>query len=228
MKIRNAYKFLFTIPLLFGFATTGHAQGGWFGGDDEYRPSLLLQPSEITFAGPTPMDGQNLQLLLSLPNGLGELQRQASAQFEAHLQNEIQAHLTELFNDEEIPLVENSGELVLDSAVEISIRQQIREVKKFDRYDSERGSLKVYGKFRYTLRDRQGAMLDQQQVDLEKLGVERRYLTRTPRDGGMVEDSTGPAVEKVLSDLVDEIIDVVEDRLEAGKLQQLALKTQSP
>ncbi len=204
------------------------AQAQWFGGgEDTPNPSLLLRPSEISLDGPTPMDGQSLQLLLSLPNGLGKLKQDAVERFSAHLQTELQGRISELLADEDIPVVGQNGDLVLDSSVDVAIRQKIRDVMRSSRHDTEKGSLRVYGKFRYTLKNRQGRLLDEQLIDLGQLEVERRYVTRTPKDGGAVEDSTGPAVERALTDLADEIVEQLEDRFESDRLQQLALKSQS-
>ncbi|WP_237059709.1 hypothetical protein [Microbulbifer sediminum] len=227
----NTCKFILITALLSCLAFQAQAQprGGWFGGGEEAPlPSLRIQHSEISLDGPTPMDGQSLQLLLSLPNGLGQLKQAAVERFSTHLQTELQSRFTEMLTDEDIPVVQQDSDLVLDSTVDVAIRQQIRDVMKSKRHDTEKGSLKVYGTFRYTLRDRQGALLDEQLLDLESLEVERRYVTRTPRDGGAVEDSTGPAVERALTDLVEEIVDQIEDRFESDTLQELAMKDQAP
>lgn len=199
------------------------AQQGFFG-DDGQAPSVTLNAGNIRLDVPTPVSGNDLALLLAQANngGLSQLKSQAAARFSGHLQQALDALLREHFEDEEVPLVQQGGFLTLRSQVEATISKQLTDLNNSDRYETERGTLKVSGEFRYQLVSLNGQMLREKRIDLGDLRLEQRYRVRTAHRSGETEDSTDEAIEEMLEEMAEQLLDRIEDQLEADELQKLA------
>lgn len=211
------------------FSVTGaSASSGWSGytGSDPVL-SLAATPVEIRIDAPTPLTGNNLQLLLALSGGdggLGDMRKKASQEFSDYLNQQVQRRFGEFFDDERVRLVDAGAALTLHTNFSVTIRQKIIDIVSGKDYDLEKGIMTAYGEFRYRI---QGTALGahalrEGSVDIARLNLEARYLTRAPTDGGVVEDTTRQATERLLEDIAEEVLDQIEDVLEADALLDLA------
>ncbi|SHF29411.1 hypothetical protein SAMN04487965_1858 [Microbulbifer donghaiensis] len=204
------------------------AQSGFFGaGDDEYIPSLTLVPAEIAVDVPTPVQGNNLALLLAQADGgnsLSALKEQAAQKFSTRLQREYHSQLEEFFADEEVPLVQQNGMLSLRTSISLSVSKQLNDLKDSGKYELERGTLELSGDFHYRLQNAAGSTLSEQRIDIGSLRITEKYRVKTPHDGGEVEDTTNAAIEEALVEMVKRLLDRAEDQLEADQLQALAAR----
>ncbi len=211
---------------LFFFANSAvYAQGGFLGsGGDTTNPSLTLAPVEIVLNVPTPVNGNNLDLLLARGSGnsLSALKEQATRKFTAQLRSEWYDRLREFFVDEEVPLVQRDGFLTLHSFLDISVSTQLTDLKSSGNFEVERGTLKLSGDFHYQLKNPAGATLQGQSFDIADLRVQEKYLVKTPNGGGEVEDTTDAAIERALAKVVRRLLDRIEDQLEADQLREMA------
>ncbi|WP_323846203.1 hypothetical protein [Microbulbifer magnicolonia] len=202
------------------------AQGGFLGiGGSEQTPSLTLAPAKIAVDVPTPVQGNNLALLLAQAgsgNSLSALKEEAAQKFSAQLRRELHSALEKFFADEEVPLAQQGGQLLLHSAVDISISKQLRDLKNAEKYELERGTLELSGDFHYRLESAAGANLRERRIDIADLRVREKYQVKTPHGGGEAEDSTDQAIEAALVEMVRRLVDRIEDQLEAEQLRELA------
>ncbi|MCK7596238.1 hypothetical protein M0G74_03025 [Microbulbifer sp. CAU 1566] len=190
---------------------------------------LAVAPMEVTVEAPTPLTGNNLQLLLALSGsngGLGEMKNKAMQEFAQHLEQQVQQRFGEFFVDEKVKLVTQGAPLSLHTKFTVVIRQRMNDIFNGADYDLEKGTMNAYGNFRYQLLgfDRTGkeVPLKQGRVDIADLRLKADYRTRAPKDGGVVEDTTRQATERLLEEIAEEVLDKVEDDLEAGSLLKLA------
>lgn len=200
----------------------------WLGynGDDPVI-WLAVAPTDIRIEAPTPLAGNNLQLLLALSGsngGLGEMREKANREFGEYLDQQVQQQFGEFFDDERVHLVDAGAPLTLHIKFDVKIRQKILDIFNGDDYDLEKGTMVAYGHFQYRVQGAaRGALaLREGVIDLSKLKLKARYRTRAPKDGGVVEDTTREATESLLADLAEEVLDKVEDDLEADALLALA------
>lgn len=203
------------------------ASEGWMGmGSKDPLIRLAVTPVEIRIEAPTPLTGNNLQLLLALSGsngGLGEIRKKASQEFSQYLDQQVQMRFGEFFADERVHLVDARAPLTLHTNFDISIRQKILDIFSGEDYDLEKGTMSAYGKFHYRLQGATRAFtLREGTVDISKLKLSARYRTRAPKDGGVVEDTTREATEELLAEIAEEVLDRVEDDLEADVLLKLA------
>lgn len=211
--------------LLFLIASCGaSAEGGFLGfGDDGETPSLALVPAEIALDVPTPVQGDDLDLLLAQAgsgHGLSALKEKAAREFTAHLQRELYVQLQAFFTDEEVPVVQQEGYLTLHNFLDISAGKKLNDLKNSGGHQVERGILELAGDYHYRLENSAGEPLRERRIDIAELGVKKRY--RVSRSGGEVEDTTGEAIEMALTEMVERLLDRIEDDLEADELRELA------
>ncbi|WP_237067901.1 LPS assembly lipoprotein LptE [Microbulbifer guangxiensis] len=208
---------------LFLSGHTASAQEGLFGKPAQ-APSLTLNTEEIRLDVPTPVAGNDLALLLAQAGsgGLSQLKAKAATRFSTHLQEALDRRLREHFEDEDIPLVNQGGFLTFHSRVDAAISKQLTDLDNSDRYETERGTLKVSGEFRYQLNALSGETLQEKRIDLSELRLEQRYRVRTAHRSGETEDSTDEAIETMLDEMAEQLIDRIEDQLEADELGELA------
>lgn len=226
--VHNLYvRRLIQVGLLFlCLNSSALAQGGFLGfGGDEKPPSLTLAPAEIAVDVPTPVQGNDLALLLAQAgsgNSLSALKEEAARKFSAHLQREWHDRLQEFFVDEGVPLVQRDGFLTLHSFLDISVSKQLTDLKSSGSFEVERGTLELSGDFHYQLKNPAGAVLQDQRLDIADLRVREKYQVKTSLAGGGIEDSTDVAIERALAEMVQRLLDRIEDQLEADQLRELA------
>ncbi|WP_299595377.1 hypothetical protein [uncultured Microbulbifer sp.] len=201
----------------------------WLGaGSEDPLIRLAVTPVNIRIEAPTPLTGNNLELLLALSatnGGLGELRKQASREFSQHLDQQVQNRFGEFFDDERVHLVDSRAPLTLRTDFDVVIRQTIVDIFSGKDYDLEKGTMTAYGKFHYRLQGgADGPVLREATVDIADLDLRARYATRAPKDGGLVEDTTREATERLLAEIAEEVLDRIEDDLEADELLKLARK----
>ncbi|WP_105103106.1 hypothetical protein [Microbulbifer pacificus] len=187
---------------------------------------LAVKPVEIRIDAPTPLKGNNLQLLLALSSvggGLGEIREKARQEFSDYLNRQVRQHFGEFFADEQVHLVEAGAPLTLHISFDVAIRQKILDIVEAKNHETEKGIMTAYGKFRYRLQGAAAAdhVLREGVLDLSDLNLKERYRTMAPKDGGVVEDTTREAVERLLATIAEEALDQVEDVLEADALLAL-------
>ncbi|WP_288131204.1 hypothetical protein [Microbulbifer sp.] len=207
------------------FAKASNSWPGYNGQDPVIR--LAVTPVEIRIEAPTPLSGNNLQLLLALSGsngGLGELREKASREFSAYLSQQVQQRFGDFFAGERVHLVDAGAPLTLYTNFDVTIRQKILDIFSRRDYDLEKGTMSAYGQFHYRV---QGAVkgataLREGSVDLSSLKLKTHYSTRAPKDGGVVEDTTREATERLLAEMAEEVLDEIEDTLEADALLAMA------
>lgn len=202
------------------------AQGGFLGiGGDKQIPSVTLAPAEVAVDVPTPVQGNNLALLLAQAgsgNGLSALKEEAGRQFSIRLQRELHGQLEELLADEGVPLVQQNGQLTLYSFFDVSVSKQLSDLKNSGKYELERGTLTLSGDFHYRLQNAAGTTAHEQRIDIAELRVKEKYRVKTPLGGGEVDDTTDAAIEEALVEMVERVLDRIEDELEPEQLRALA------
>lgn len=201
---------------------------GWAGynGSDPAL-SLAVAPVEIRIDAPTPLTGNNLQLLLALSGGdggLGDMRKKASREFSDYLNQQVQQRFGDFFADERVHVVDAGAPLTLHTNFNVTIRQKIHDIVSGKDYDLEKGTMSAYGEFRYRI---QGTVagantLREGTVDIAELALKARYHTKAPTDGGVVEDTTREATERLLAEIADEVLDQIENVLDADALLDLA------
>ena len=212
--------------LSFGLQNPVAAQEGFLGfGGSKDTPSVTLATTEITMDVPTPVQGNDLALLLAQASGSGglsELKQQSAQKFSNYLRQELTTALGDFFADEDVPVVKQGGFLNLFNFAHVSISKQLNDLKSSGDYELERGTLKLSGEFRYRLDNLAGTSLREQRIDLADLRVRENYKVKTPHGDGEIEDTTDAAIEEALAEMVERIIDRIEDQLEADELRRLA------
>ncbi|WP_226663557.1 hypothetical protein [Microbulbifer aggregans] len=194
------------------------------------EPSIRLQvaPVEVSIEAPTPLTGNNLQLLLALSGtegGLGDMKKKAMQEFSDYLVQQVQVRFGEFFVDENVQLVSGGAPVILHTNFDILIRQKMVDIFSNRDVDVEKGVMNAYGSFRYRLESISGSRkgdLREGRVNIADLELQKKYQTRAPKDGGVVEDSTREATEQLLMDIAEEVLDEIEDDLEASSLLKLA------
>ncbi|HEY8568758.1 hypothetical protein [Microbulbifer sp.] len=188
--------------------------------------SLAVTPVEIRIEAPTPLAGNNLQLLLALSGDgdLGELRQKASQEFSDYLNQQVQKRFGDFFTDERVHLVDEGAPLTLHTNFDVRIRQKMNDIVSRNSYDLEKGIMTAYGKFHYRLEGTvKGALaLREGTVDISELALQTHYSTRVPKDAGTVEDTTRVATERLLEDIAEEVLDQIENILDADSLVVLA------
>ncbi|MBN8430278.1 hypothetical protein JF535_05350 [Microbulbifer salipaludis] len=200
-----------------------NSDDSWLGvGSEDPLIRLAVAPVEIEIEAPTPLTGNNLELLLALSGGggLGEIREKAAREFSLYLDQQVQRRFGDFFEDERVHLVDNRAPLTLHTNFDIAIRQQIVDIRSTRDYDLEKGTMTAYGKFRYRVQG--AAALREGEVDIADFKLRARYSTRAPKDGGVVEDTTRQATERLLEEIAEEVLDRIEDELEADALLALA------
>lgn len=203
--------------LIFSFASAVQSQ--------EQKPSLSISPPEIALDIPMPVQGGDLALLLaqaSQGNSLSQLKEAAVLRYKQHLERELTQQLREFFTDEEIPLVEQRGLLSLRNTLDLTVVKHFNDLQSKGDYELERGTVELSGSFRYRLEHFSGSAVREQQVDIADLKIREKYRVLTPKDGGETENTTGQAIERALSEMVEELLERIEDDLEADELQSFA------
>lgn len=193
-----------------------------FGGDDR-NPSLTIHPTEIELDVPMPVNSANLALLFA-SRGEGSLSAIKDAEvrkYREHLEGELQSRLTRLFTDEEVPLVPREGMLSLRNSLDITVIKHLSKLQNKGDYELERGTVVVSGSFRYQLNDLNGRALRSRDLDLERFKLREKYQVKTLRDGSSAEDTTEEAIRAALSKMTEEVVDEIEDGLEADELREL-------
>ncbi|GAA5524691.1 hypothetical protein Maes01_01248 [Microbulbifer aestuariivivens] len=199
------------------------AQQGLFG-DDQPPPSVTLASTDIRLDVPTPTTGNDFAALLAQASsgGLSEMKQEAAERFSNHLRQAMQERLRQYLRDEEVPLVEQGGQLTLHTQFDAGISKQLTELKSSDRYETERGTLLIGGGFLYRLSSADGKSLREERIDLGELRLQPRYKVRTDLRSGEVEDSTDEAIEESLEKMAERLLDRIEDQLEADALRQFS------
>jgi len=215
------------IPLFSPLSAVAKSSDSWLdAGSEDPLIRLAVTPIEIQIDAPTPLTGNNLQLLLALSGtegGLGELREKASREFSVYLDQQVQRRFGDFFEDERVHLVDSRAPITLHTNFNITIRQKILDILSNKDYDLEKGTMTAYGTFRYRLQGAASApALSEGTVDLAGLDLSARYRTRAPKDGGVVEDTTREATERLLAEIAEEVLDQIEDTLEADSLLELA------
>lgn len=200
------------------------AQGG-FWGSDEATPSLVIAPAELDIDVPMPVSSGNLQLMLAQASnggGLAELKQQAVRNYTQHLHSELARQLYEFLNDEEVPLVKEGGELRLSNNLKLKVIKHLSAMKPKGSYDLEEGEISLTGEFRFVLNNRSGSALREQRVAIDDLKISKKYRVKTPHDGSASDDNTEEAIKAALTKMVEELVEEMEDYLEADSLRELA------
>ncbi|WP_308364731.1 MULTISPECIES: hypothetical protein [unclassified Microbulbifer] len=208
---------------LLAFTSPTWAQG-WFGGDAP-PPSLTLAPAEIAINIPLPVQGRDLERLLSRAGGsksLTELKARAVRKFSEVLRKELDAKLREHFDGEEIPLVQEGGLLTLHNFLDIAVGRQLNDMETTADYELERGTLTLSGTFHYRLENNSGEALGERRLDIAELRVQEKYQVKTPLDGGEAENTADQATEQALMKLVGQLLERIVDDLEADELRDMA------
>jgi hypothetical protein len=204
--------------LIFSYASTAQ-------GDDEQNPSLSIPPAEIALNIPVPVQGGDLALLLaqaSQGNSLSQLKEAAVLRYKQHLERELTQQLREFFTDEEIPLVEQRGLLTLRNTLDITVVKHFSSLQSKSDHELEKGTVELSGEYRYRLEHISGSAVREQQVNISELKIREKYRVETPKDGGEIKNSTDQAIERALSELVEQLLERIEDDLEADELQSFA------
>ncbi|MFV8781368.1 hypothetical protein ACNKU7_02990 [Microbulbifer sp. SA54] len=227
---RLFFAWFFFLPTLFvAFDANAGSLDGWprlATNDPAIR--LEIAPVEVTIEAPTPLTGNNLNLLLALSGtngGLGDMKKQAMQDFADYLTQQVQLRFGEFFVDEEVLLVTEGAPVVLYTSFDIVIRQKMNDIFSGAEFDIEKGVMNAYGSFQYRIQGRNGTRqegLREGKVEIAKLKLRRNYVTRAPKDGGVVEDTTQEATEYLLAEIAKEVLDQIEDDLEASSLLKLA------
>lgn len=217
---------LLTVLAAWSSAVSAKSSSSWpvYSGDDAVI-RLAVMPLDIRIEAPTPLSGNNLQLLLALSGsngGIGQLREKASREFSDFLTQQVQQQFGSFFADERVSLVEAGAPLTLHMDFELIIRQKIVDILSRREYDLEKGVMTAYGRFRYRVQGSGDTALHEGGVDISALKLNTRYRTRAPKDGGVVEDTTREATERLLEEIAEEVLDEVEDVLEADSLLTMA------
>lgn len=194
------------------------------------EPAIRLEvaPVQVSIEAPTPLTGNNLQLLLALSGtegGLGDMKKKAMQEFSDYLVQQVQIRFGEFFVDEEIQLVSQGAPVILHTNFDILIRQKMVDIFSNKDVDVEKGVMNAYGSFQYRLQGLSGSRkgnLREGKIDIAELKLQTKYHTRAPKDGGVVDDSTREATEQLLMEIAEEVLDEIEDDLEASSLLKLA------
>lgn len=219
---------VFAVMACLSSSALARGSSNWVGYDGEDPVIwLAVAPAEIKIEAPTPLTGNNLQLLLALSggaSGLGEMREKANRAFSMYLDQEVRERFGEFFEDEEVHLVDAGAPLTLHVNFDVRIRQKILDIVNGKDFDLEKGIMTAYGVFQYRVQGNAngGLVLREGSVDLADLKLKARYRTRAPKDGGTVEDTTREATEHLLAEISEEVIDEVEDALDADALLTLA------
>lgn len=167
----------------------------------------------------------NLQLMLaqaSNGNGLAEQKQQAIRTYTQHLHSELGKVLFEHLEDENVPLVQESGVLSLQNNLNLKVIKHLSAIKPKKKYDVEQGKVALTGEFSFLLQNRDGSALREQRITVDDLKITSKYRVRTYHDGSTGEDNTEEAIKKALSKLVDELAETMEDNLQADQLREMA------
>ncbi len=204
------------------FSSASAAQG------EEQKPSLTILPPEITMDIPMPVQGGDLALLLaqaSQGNSLSQLKEAAVLRYKQHLERELTQQLREFFTDEEIPLVERQGLLSLRNTLDITVVKHFSSLQSKKDHELEKGTVELSGDYHYRLEHISGSAMREQQVNISELKIREKYRVVTPNDGSEIENTTDRAIEQALSELVEQLLERIEDDLEADELESFARAT---
>ena len=219
---------VFAVMACLSSSAFAKASNNWVGYNGEDPVIwLAIAPAEIKIDAPTPLTGNNLQLLLALSGGaagLGEIREKANREFSMYLEEQVRERLGEFFEDEEVHLVDTGAPLTLHVNFDVRVRMKILDIVNDKDFDLEKGTMTAYGVFDYRVqgKGKGGLVLREGSVDLADLKLQARYYTRAPKDGGVVEDTIREATERLLTEMSEEIIDEIEDALDADALLTLA------
>ena len=205
-------------------STSTAAQDSFWGGDD-HTPSLAIGPTAIQLDVPMPVSSGNMQLMLALAangGGLADLKQEAIRNYTQHIHSELARVLYEYLEDEEVPLVAENGFLKLHNSIDLKVIKHLSALKPKNDYDLEQGDVTLSGEFHYTLSNRQGTALREQRISIDDLKIREKYLARTYHDSRPPEDNTETAIKKALTEMVEELVEAMEDNLEADALRDMA------
>lgn len=194
-------------------------------GSDEANPSVTIAPAQLQIDVPMPVSSGNLQLMLTQATnggGLADLKQEAVRNYTQYLHSEFGRELSELFEDEDVPLVKEGGILNLKNDLRLKVIKHLGGMAPRGSYDLEKGTIQLTGEFRYSLSNRNGSALREQSIDLEDLKIKTKYLVRTPHDGSAADDNTEGAIKKALAEMVEELVEHMEENLDAKHLRVLA------
>ncbi|AMX03879.1 hypothetical protein A3224_15940 [Microbulbifer thermotolerans] len=212
--------------LLFLGLNSGAQAQGFFGfGGDEQTPSLTLAPAQVAVDIPTPVQGNNLAVLLAQAgsdNSLSALKEAAARKFSDLLERKWRDRLQAFFADEEVPLVQRDGFLTMQSYLNVIVSKQLTDLKPSGDREVEWGLLELSGDFHYQLKNTSGELLHEELLKIADLRVQEKYRIETRRDGSKIEDTTDAAIERALEELVDRLQDRIEDNIEADQLREWA------
>lgn len=193
--------------------------------EDKPTPSLTLAPAEIALDVPMPVNSGNLALLLAQAGqggSLSALKDEALREYKLHLRRTLAEQLQEHFADEEIPLLDRAADFNLHNYLDITVIKHLSDLQSKGKYDLERGTVELTGDFHYRLQNTAGIAVREQRIDLSELRIREKYLVKTPRDGGESEDDTEAAIKRALAQMVEELIERIEDNLQADALRAFA------
>lgn len=210
--------------LLSSISLSSAAQSGFWGGD-ESTPSLTITPADVKIDVPMPVSSGNLELMLARAangDGLADLKQQAVRKHTQYLYSALARELHELLEDEEVPLVKEQGMLNLHNSLDLRVIKHLSAMKQRGDYDLEQGNISLSGEFRFVLSNRAGTALREQRIGIDDLKVSTRYRVKTAHDGSAPEDNTEEAINRALAEMAEEIVEQMEDFLEADQLREIA------
>ncbi|WGL15456.1 hypothetical protein PVT68_11820 [Microbulbifer bruguierae] len=202
------------------------AQSSFWGGNDQV-PSLNIAPATLRIDVPMPVSGDDLQLMLAQAangGGLADLKQEAVRTYTQHLQGELTRLLHDHLEDERIPLVKQEGVLTLQNDLKLKVIKHLSAMKPKGDYDLEQGNVALSGEFHYLLKHNDGTTLQEKHIALRDLGITSKYRVRNYRDGRTNDDNTEEAIKDALSKLAEELMESLEDDLEADKLREIAAR----
>lgn len=203
-------------------STNTNAQNSFWGGDD-HTPSLAIVPTEIQLDVPMPVGDMQLMLALaSNGGGLADLKQDAIRNYTQHIHSEMARVLYEYLDDEKVPLVAENGLLQLQNNLNLKVIKHLSAMKPRGDHDLEQGTVTLQGEFRYILSNRSGTALREQRITIGDMNINEKYQVRTYHDNRASEDSTEAAIKQALTEMVEELVEAMEDNLEADELRDMA------
>ncbi|WP_043319919.1 hypothetical protein [Microbulbifer sp. HZ11] len=205
-------------------STSTSAQDSFWGGDD-HTPSLAIAATEIQLDVPMPVSSGDMQLMLALAGnggGLADLKKEAIRNYTQHIHSELARVLYGYLEDEEVPLVAENGLLQLQNKLNLKVIKHLSAMKPKGDHDLEQGNVTLKGEFRYILSNRSGTALREQRVSIDDMKITEKYRVRTYHDNRAGEDTTEAAIKEALTEMVEELVEAMEDNLEADELRDMA------
>lgn len=210
--------------LLVSTIHTAQAQGFLGLGGEDTNPSLSLAPPSIALNIPMPVNSANLTLLLAQAGEGGSLTSLKEAKvrrYSEHLRVAFGSELRQFLLDEEVPLVDDRGQLDLLTDFDLTVVKQLGDMRSEGNFDLERGNIEITGRFSYRIADRGGRSLQEDTLDIHRLKLREPYQVRVQRGGGQVEDTTDQAILNLLSALASKVIARIDGDIEADELRDL-------